>query len=97
MPANNDGNGHAWQWGNELLVGFTEADFSTWGHQVNDDKGNLSRLARASMAAKPSITNHENERGQISPPNLIRQIHPIPMVWRIGDNRPNKHSAIWFR
>ena len=49
VPANNGGNGPLWQWGNELLVGFTqgEACFSGNGHQVNDDKPQLSRLARS--------------------------------------------------
>ena len=49
VPANNGANGPAWQWGNELLVGFTqgEADFSAKFHQVDDAQPHLSRLARS--------------------------------------------------
>jgi hypothetical protein len=49
VPANNGANGPAWQWGNELLVGFTqgEASFKGTGHQVNDEMPQISRFARS--------------------------------------------------
>ena len=49
VPANNGGNGPTWQWGNELLVGFSqgEAAFDVTGHQTNNDKPFLSYLARS--------------------------------------------------
>ncbi len=49
VPANNGGNGPIWQWGNELLVGFTqgEAFFGGNGHQVADDRPQRSLLARS--------------------------------------------------
>jgi hypothetical protein len=49
VPANNSANGPNWQWDNEMVVGFTrgEADFSGGGHQVADDKPQLSWLARS--------------------------------------------------
>ena len=49
VPANNGANGPVWQWGNELLVGFTqgEAFFTGRGHQVDDGQPQHSWLARS--------------------------------------------------
>ena len=49
VPANNGANGPAWQWGDELLVGFTqgEACFEVAGHQTRNDTPFLSLLARS--------------------------------------------------
>lgn len=49
VPANNGGNGPIWQWGSEILIGFTqgEADFTNRFHQVNDDLPQVARLARS--------------------------------------------------
>ena len=49
VPANNGGNGPGWQWGDELLVGFTQGDAVRQGsgHQVDDKKPLISMLARS--------------------------------------------------
>jgi hypothetical protein len=49
VPANNGGNGPIWQWGNELLVGFTVGTFARTdnGHQCTNDKPFDSWLARS--------------------------------------------------
>ncbi len=49
VPANNGGNGPSWQWGDELLVGFTRGTFfrSETGHQCTQDRPFESWLARS--------------------------------------------------
>ncbi len=49
VPANNGGNGPTWQWGDELLVGYTcgEAQFTKSGHQVDSVNPHISYLARS--------------------------------------------------
>jgi hypothetical protein len=49
VPANNGANGPAWQWGAELLVGYTQgaARFDVAGHQTDNARPHLSRLARS--------------------------------------------------
>lgn len=49
IPANNGGNGPSWQWGNEILIGYTcgQAQFTGRGHQVDGDKPFVSMLARS--------------------------------------------------
>ncbi len=49
VPANNGGNGPTWQWGNELLVGFTQGAAKTDSsfHQVDDAQPYRSMLARS--------------------------------------------------
>ena len=49
VPANNGPNGPAWQWGNEILVGFTVGAFarSETGHQCSYDEPFHSWLARS--------------------------------------------------
>ena len=47
-PANNGGNGPTWQWGDELLIGFTRGTFlqADKGHQCTYDRPFESHLAR---------------------------------------------------
>ena len=49
VPANNGGNGPTWQWGDELLVGFTVGQFSAAepGHQCSYKHPFASWLARS--------------------------------------------------
>jgi len=49
VPANNGANGSVWQWGNELLAGFTVGTFlrARSGHQCTYDKPFDSWLARS--------------------------------------------------
>lgn len=49
VPANNGANGPAWQWGDELLVGFTRGTFARaeTGHQCSYDHPFESWLARS--------------------------------------------------
>jgi hypothetical protein len=48
VPANNGANGPAWQWGDELLVGFTLGVFARAdGHQCTNDQPFDSWLARS--------------------------------------------------
>jgi hypothetical protein len=49
VPANNGANGPAWQWEDELLVGFTcgEAQFTKPGHQVDHESPHESYFARS--------------------------------------------------
>ena len=49
VPASNGGNGPTWQWGDELLVGFTRGTFSAAGpgHQCDNDLPFESWLARS--------------------------------------------------
>ena len=49
VPANNGGNSPIWQWGNEILVGFTLGTFavSTRSHQCDNDRPFVSWLARS--------------------------------------------------
>ena len=48
-PANNGGNGPTWQWGDELLIGFTRGTFlrADKGHQCTYDQPFESHLARS--------------------------------------------------
>lgn len=58
VPANNGANGPNWQWGNELVVGFTrgEAQFTEPGHQVSSDKPQHNWLARSTDGGETWIT-----------------------------------------
>jgi hypothetical protein len=49
VPANNGANGPTWQWGDEILVGFTRGTFSAAGsgHQCDNDLPFESWLARS--------------------------------------------------
>lgn len=49
VPANNGANGPAWQWEEELLVGFTRGTFAATraGHQCDNDRPFESWLARS--------------------------------------------------
>jgi hypothetical protein len=49
VPANNGANGPAWQWGDELLAGFTRGTFSapSTSHQCDNDRPFESWLARS--------------------------------------------------
>ena len=49
VPANNGGNGPTWQWGNELLIGFTKGTFfdAERMHQCRYDRPFESWLARS--------------------------------------------------
>jgi len=51
VPANNGGNGPSWQWGNELLIGFTVGKFKRAEplhlHQIDNDVPRDSWLARS--------------------------------------------------
>jgi Neuraminidase (sialidase) len=49
VPANNGGNSPSWQWGNELLIGYTcgQAQFTQGGHQVDYINPHVSMLARS--------------------------------------------------
>ena len=49
VAANNGGNGPIWQWGDELLIGFTVGAFkkTEQGHQVSNDDPYASWLARS--------------------------------------------------
>ena len=49
VPANNGGSGSIWQWGDEILVGFTRGAFlkAAKGHQCDDERPFESWLARS--------------------------------------------------
>ena len=49
VPANNGGNSPIWQWGSEILVGFTRGTFgaATPNHQCDNDRPFVSWLARS--------------------------------------------------
>jgi len=49
VPANNGGNGPTWQWGNEILIGYTKGPFATPTslHQTTDEGPFSSWLARS--------------------------------------------------
>ena len=49
VPANNGGNGPSWQWGDELLIGYTKGTFlaAERGHQCTYDQPFESWLARS--------------------------------------------------
>ena len=54
VPANNGGNGSIWQWGDEILIGYTggEAKFNKKGHQVDGESQYISKLARSKDGGK---------------------------------------------
>ena len=58
VPANNGGNGPTWQWGNELLVGFTMGTFAKVekGHQCTYDRPFDSWLARSTDGGESWIS-----------------------------------------
>jgi len=49
IPANNGGNGPTWQWGEEILTGFTRGHYKKTesGHQCDNDRPFVSWLARS--------------------------------------------------
>ncbi len=68
VPANNGGNGPGWQWGDEILIGFTQgaAFFGGAGHQLNTQAPQQSRLARSSDGGE-SWQTYAPERYQGDP------------------------------
>ena len=67
VPANNGANGPVWQWGDELLVGFTVGSFAPAekGHQCSYDEPFQSWLARSADGGETwHIWRPENYAGQ---------------------------------
>jgi hypothetical protein len=87
VPANNGGNGPIWQWGNELLVGFTqgEAFFGGKGHQVDDGKPQLSLLARSNDRGETwYVHNPEGYQGDAG----FRADDVVPLVGGVDFTSP---------
>ena len=78
VPANNGGNGPSWQWGNELLIGFTVGKFkkAKSGHQCDNAVPFDSWLARSTdggetwTAWKPDRYAGQDRTVQDPPGNL---------------------------
>ncbi len=76
VPANNGGNGPSWQWGNELLIGFTMGKFKRAGPMHQRDGPFDSWLARSTdggetwTAWKPDRYAGQDRTVQDPPGNL---------------------------
>ena len=81
VPANNGANGPQWQWGKELLVGFTAGTFSAEaaGHQCTKDSAFESRLARSTDGGESwSVEAPQGYVGQAAPPEAPGIQAPLP-------------------
>jgi hypothetical protein len=70
VPANNGGNGPTWQWGSEILVGYTRGTFadSTRSHQCDNDRPFVSWLALSKDGGESWTTwQPDPYAGQCSP------------------------------
>ncbi|MDW7655929.1 MAG: sialidase family protein [Bacillota bacterium] len=110
VPANNGGCHPTWQWGDELLAGFTQgdADFSSSGHQVNNNKPFVSCLAR-SLDGGETWTSWQPEHYQseqcdhnlpAAPPQTLTAAidftHPNLVIRVEGNGYHGNSGCQWF-
>lgn len=107
VPANNGASGPYWQWGNEVLIGFTrgQAQFSVSGHQVDDTRPQQSWLARSYDGGATWITwKPEHYQGDIGcladdavPPDQPVRLDATGLVIRVeGHGYHANQGRHWF-
>ena len=103
VPANNGGNGPTWQWGDELLVGFTVGTFATppQGHQCSYTAPFESWLARSTdggqtwQSWKP--TPYAGEPGHTRSHARGLNLTGSGFVMRVeGNGYHGNHGCRWF-
>lgn len=105
VPANNGANGPLWQWGEELLVGFTVGTFhkAETGHQCTNDRPFASWLARSTdggeswNAWKPEGYAGKLNTGRAAPPPGNLDFTGQGFVMRVeGAGYHGNQEARWF-
>lgn len=103
VPANNGGNGPTWQWGDELLVGFTVGRFkqAEWLHQCSYEHPFENWLARSPdggetwQAWKPE--GYAGRGGNVRPCNGGLDFTAAGFVMRVEGNAYHGNSGCrWF-
>jgi hypothetical protein len=103
VPANNGGNGPTWQWGDELLVGFTRGTFSAAGsgHQCDNALPFESWLARSTDGGESwTAWRPEPYTGQAlearALPKSLDFAQPNLVVRVEGNGYHGNQGAHWF-
>ena len=103
VPANNGGNGPTWQWGDELLVGFTRGTYSDarLGHQCSYDTPFDSWLARSVDGGETwTVARPEPYVSQglaaTSPPGRLDFTGPGFVMRVVGNGYHGNQGAQWF-
>ena len=107
VPANNGANGPQWQWGDEMLAGYTsgEAQFTEPGHQVDYIHPHASYLARSMDGGETWTTWRPDNypgctRTYIDEPGVIKEgldLTSPGFVMRIEGNGYHGNSGSrWF-
>jgi hypothetical protein len=103
VPANNGGNGPTWQWGDEILVGFTCGTYSDAkpGHQCSYDHPFESWLARSTDGGETwTVTCPEPYAGlgrvAVPPPGGLDFTGPGFVMRVEGNGYHGNQGAQWF-
>lgn len=105
VPANNGGNGPIWQWGDELLIGFTKGTFlaAERGHQCTYDRPFESWLARSRDGGESwTVWKPEDYAGKGNPAPVTSLEHGVDFTaegfaMRVeGTGYHGNEAARWF-
>ncbi len=103
VPANNGGNGPTWQWGDEILIGFTRGTFADAerGHQCNYDHPFESWLARSTDGGERWTTwqpvPYAGQAREVEPPPGDLDLAQPDIVLRVeGHGYHGNQGAHWF-
>ena len=103
VPANNGGNGPTWQWGDEMLVGFTRGTFARTakGHQCDNARPFESWLARSGdgghvwTAWMPNRYADQSPTAR-APEGSLDFLHPGFTLRVQGDGYHGNSGACWY-
>ena len=103
VPANNGGNGPTWQWGDEILVGFTRGTFAETlsGHQCDNARPFDSWLARSTDGGETWAT--WLPQGYAGQPGRVRDLseavdflQPGTLVRVQGNGYHGNSGSCWY-
>ena len=103
VPANNGGNGPTWQWGDEILTGFTMGTFKLTekSHQTTNDRPFVSWLARSKDGGETWDTwepdNYAGKPGDEAENTKAIDFTSSGFVMRVeGEGYHGNKGARWF-
>ena len=103
VPANNGGNGPTWQWGHEMLVGYSQGPFAAPEtlHQTSSDGPFTSWLARSTDGGETWTTwrphPYVGDPAQPAPPPGDVDVSAPGFVLRVqGNGYHGNAGACWF-